>query len=99
MSRTKLSSRDALLKVLRDTENRPTSVKDLVDAALPLCALKGKTPRATLSHVLYVNPLFVKTSKGKFKLSAAGVEKAQQIGTRSRSTPSTRTRQPEPVAV
>lgn len=69
-----MNSKSAIEQVLAG-RRKPMPAKEIVAAALPLATgLKGSTPEATLSAVLYVEAkkaggLVVKTGRGEFKLN------------------------------
>lgn len=78
----KLSGMAALLKVLTDNGGGPMKVTDVIDQALPLTDLKGKTPRQTLAARLYTSPAnFKKTGRGLVALSNAAKKAAKEAGT------------------
>jgi HB1, ASXL, restriction endonuclease HTH domain len=73
MPSTKISGRQAIQQVLAD--GKPRKAKAIVTAAAEIATgLKGKTPEATLSAMLYVEAkkadgIVVRTkNKGEFKL-------------------------------
>jgi HB1, ASXL, restriction endonuclease HTH domain len=84
MPSTKISGRQAIQQVLAD--GKPRKAKAIVTAAAEIATgLKGKTPEATLSAMLYVEAkkpdgIVVHTkNKGEFKLRPARRSRKAQV--------------------
>jgi hypothetical protein len=74
MPTQKLTAKQAIQKVLADA-GKPMSVKEIIEAAVPLTALTGKTPGQTIYSVLYAenkkqHGAFKRVGRGRFKLAA-----------------------------
>jgi HB1, ASXL, restriction endonuclease HTH domain len=84
MNNTTLTTKAAIEHVMKG-KRRPMTVREIIDAAVPLSSLKGKTPGQVIYSVLYSenkkdDGLVTRTGKGQFKLNpkrkAAGVTPA-----------------------
>lgn len=71
----KLTTREAIAAVLAGSR-KPMTVTQIADAAIPMTALKGATPKQTVYSILYgenkkPDGAFVRVNKGTFKLRPA----------------------------
>jgi hypothetical protein len=69
----KLTTKQAIEKVL-DGKRKPMKMRTIIDAAVPLTGLKGKTPGQVVYSVLYsenkrADGLVTRTGTGEFKLN------------------------------
>jgi len=99
MAARKLTTREAIQKVLAE-DGAKMKVKDIIEAAVPLTALGGKTPGQTIYSVLYgeakkPTSIFKRTGKGEFRLDKRAVEKAEKVAAESKpSKPKVETTDP-----
>jgi hypothetical protein len=68
-----VTTRIAIERVLAAV-NRPMKVREIIDTAVPLTKLSGKTPGQTVYSVLYAEArkpdgLFERVGKGEFRLA------------------------------
>jgi hypothetical protein len=68
-----LTTKQAIEQVMRG-KRRPMKVREVIDAAVPLSRLAGKTPGQVIYSVLYTEAkrddgLVVQTGTGEFKLN------------------------------
>lgn len=74
----KLTTKAAIVQVLTGAK-KPMRVKDIIEQAVPLTALSGKTPGQTIYSVLYGQAkkgTFIQTGKGMFKMGKVTPAKA-----------------------